>query len=135
MDELLATGLEPLWRVHGVLGVAFGLAAGVVGIWHELRWRTRLKAWKKTTGMIVDEIWEKDDECGKPVIEFDYDGETKRFTSEYGRENIKVSTQTDVIYHPLTGQAEELTWSNRWFFTLIPLLIFVGGIVFYLWEL
>ena len=134
MDARLASGLEPLWRLHTVLGLVFAIACGVFGVWHECRWRERLKGWKRTRGRIVDEHWEKDAECAKPEIEFDYAGETRRFVSKYGRESIEVGAQTEIFYHPLTGEAEEFSQMNRWFFTIVPLVIFVAGIMVTIWE-
>ena len=117
-----------------VFVLAFATACFAVSIWHEFRWRNRLVTWKRTKGRVISIAQERDtktlfgakavDNDGPwPEIEFEFSGESSTFISDYGGTGTpKVGSKVDVIYDPETGEAEWVSFTNRWLFTVIPVL-------------
>lgn len=57
-----------------------------------------------------------------PEVEFAWKGSPHRFISRYGGSGLpRMGTNVDVLYDPATGNAEYLSFSNRWLGTAIPL--------------
>ena len=58
-----------------------------------------------------------------PEIEYTFNGETRHFVSNYGGYGVGVGTPVKIVFDPVTGDAEELKWTNRWAPT-VAMLIF-----------
>ena len=106
-----------------LLGTSFIL----VGVAHEYKWRQRLRHGGVVRGKIVKMVEQTD--SWHPEIEYEFEGRLHYFVSKYS--GGVVGAAMPVVINDETGDAEALTWSNRWLFTIVPLL-FGGGLLFVL---
>ena len=120
--------------------LAFATGCIAVSIWHEFRWRSRLVDWKRTKGRVVNVAQERgmptifggravSHDGPWPEITFEFNGKAETFISDYGGTGTpKVGTEVDVVFDPETGKAEWISLTNRWLFTVVPIIF---GAVFY----
>ena len=104
-----------------LLGVVMIAGAG----YQEWSWRKRLKG-KRYAGRIVAtrDVVRVDETEFYPVVEYDFEGETRKFTSNYGSSiRPRMEASVVVMVAPGTGQAEVLSTSNR----LVGTLALLGG--------
>lgn len=115
------------------------LIAGVLllllAVAHEYSWWRR-RDWVVVPGRVVQvELVGNDrvvDEVlgHKPHIEYSVNGQMRRLRSNYGDigDAIKVGDEVQVCADPNTGAAEQLSWSNRWTFTMVPAVLGLGAL-------
>ena len=120
--------------IGSIVFSAFAAACASVAIWHEIRWRKRLHAWDRTKGTVlgvaegrpIKTLFGGDapsDGGPYPEIEFHWKGSARKFTSGYGESGIpRVGSEVDILFDPASGTAEYLSFTNRWLFTLIPII-------------
>ena len=112
----------------GLIAILVGIVCFGLATWHERTWRQRFQNCKRVVGYIVSEIKHPGEIDTSWRIEYELDGETMQFTSLYGGSKFgEVGDAVTVIHDLNTNTGEHLTWSNRWGFTLFPMLF---GIVF-----
>ena len=97
-----------------------GFAFIAVGVGHELTWRQRLARSRVVPGTIV-EIDRYDDHA---EVEYFLDDQRRRFVSGYSVPSnmIWVGKRVSVAADPDSGDAEIISFSNRWVFTIVPIL-------------
>jgi len=103
-------------NIASTAAVIFAIAGLVVAVVHEIQWRRRLKNWSKTEGTVIGEV-DKEDYV-HAEIEYVHKDRKTTFVSKYGGGGCKVCKTVIVVYDPVSGAAEQLSWSNRWLFTL-----------------
>ena len=120
--------------IGSIVFSAFAIACAIIALWHEIRWRKRLQAWDKTKGRVVGVAEGKpiktlfggeasSDDGPYPEIEFSWNGSAHKFISGYGGSGIpRVGSEVDILFDPASGNAEYLSFTNRWLFTLIPII-------------
>ena len=119
-----------------VLFLTGAAACGIPALWHEIRWRNRLRAWDRTTGTVVGIANGRikflfggesaDNDSAYPEIEFSWKGSAHKFISGYGGSGTPpIGSEVDVLYDPATGNAEFLSTTTRWFWTVFPLIFSV----------
>lgn len=101
-----------------VVGAVFGWLA----LWHEWRWRKRMRNWQVTKGTIVDVDESPSSDVPHPVIEYRRGGTMHRFVSEYGESGagLLVGRTVKVYYDPGSARAEYRSATTRWVFTVVP---------------
>ena len=105
------------WQRALTIFGGFGIGLLTTAIYSEVWWRRRLSRWEETAGTVAGLIEVGDD--SHPEIEFQFDdGSAKRFVSKFARPQARVGESVRVVYDPETGEAEQYTFSNRWFITL-----------------
>ena len=119
--------------IGSIFAFAFASACAVLAFWHEGRWRRRLRVWNGAKGRVVGFAEGKpiktlfggevsSDDGPYPEIEFLWNGSPHRFVSGYGGSGLpRAGAEVDILFDPLTGDAEHLSFTNRWLGTLIPL--------------
>ena len=107
--------------IGSFFSIVFGLACFAGAIVHERKWRHIIRNWKRTTGIVTAEI--DGDETSSPEIEYEDNGKSIRFVSQYGGGAVKPGESVVVMFDPETNQAEQLKWANRWL-PLIALITF-----------
>lgn len=113
-------------------GVAAGLALVSLGLFHEIRWQRRLARWARTHGTVVGSVVDQSDypESYFPEIEYEVEDETRRFVSKYGsKRSPMIGSQVSILFDPAGTGAEQLESSNRWIWTIVPVLFGVFFIV------
>ena len=113
----------------GAIGfVTFGLAAITIAIVHEFAWWRR-RGWIRRRGVIVGFKEDfSDGVCYNPEIQFDTPSGVSRFISKYGSDKKPhLGTPVDIVVDELSGSAEQISASNRFLFTLVPI---VFGLIF-----
>jgi len=117
--------------------LTFAAACGILALWHEFRWRSRLRTWKRTTGRVVGFAVGRpiktlfggtasSDDGPYPEIEFSWRGSAHKFISGYGGSGLpRIGSEVDIFYDPATGNAEYLSFTNRWLGTFIPVIFSV----------
>ena len=113
LDVLLRKGIA-----HSTMMITIGLVFGAFAIWHECRWRRRLRTWIAAEGVVVES--KIIDGSSYSEIEFEFSGTRKRFTPDYSDNNPAVGSRILIIFNPETGKAERFDFSSRWIFTLGP---------------
>lgn len=103
--------------------LAFSIAAVliVIGLFHELRWRTRSRDAIIVQAVVVD-IHGDGDDGYFPELEFVYNGVTRRFRSTYSIPPTPFIGSKVPVMLDCFGESPELyTPRSRWLFTVIPL--------------
>lgn len=135
--ELPVTGTTPrrsakMESIGSFVFLAFAAAFGLFALWHEIRWRNRLRAWERTTGKVVGHTDGRpintlfggkasSDDGPYPEIAFSWRGSAHKFVSGYGGSGLpRIGSEVDVLYDPATGNAEYLSITNRWLGTILP---------------
>ncbi len=107
--------------IGSAIMIATGLVFGALAIWHEWRWRVRLRTWDSAEGVVVES--KIVDGSSYSEIEFEFGDTRKRFTPNYSDNNPAVGSSIAIIFDPETGKAERCDFSSRWIFTLAPGLL------------
>lgn len=92
-----------------------------------------MNTWDRTKGRVVGFAEGKpiktlfgeasSDDGPYPEIEFLWKGSPHRFISGYGGSGLpREGSEVDILFDPLTGEAEHLSFTNRWLGTLIPII-------------
>jgi hypothetical protein len=127
--------------IGSIVAFAFATACAIIAIWHEGRWRRRMKTWEASRGRVVGFAMSKpiktlfggiaaSDDGPYPEIEFSWNGSPHRFVSGYGGSGLpRTGAEIDLLFDPLTGEAEHLSYTNRWLGTVIPLIF--SGVFFW----
>ena len=120
--------------IGSIFAFAFATACAILALWHEGRWRKRIRSWEAARGRVVGFAEGKpiktlfggeasSDDGPYPEIEFPWKGSPHRFISGYGGSGLpRIGSEVDVLYDPTTGNAEYLSLTNRWLGTAIPLI-------------
>lgn len=93
-------------------------------IWHEYSWVVKRRRWKQSKGKIVSHTRFKEGRYGddSPIVEWSFNGERKRFTSNYSRSFDRVGAEINIL-HSLDGaKAEVDTVWTRLFFSIVGVL-------------
>ena len=105
----------------------FGALCIALAVHHEIRWWWRLRRWEAAVGEVTDVQKSTNDDTPKAVVQFWVAGEKREFVSDYGPNTVDVGSSVQIVFDPLGEKAEILSPSNRWLFTLAPLIL---GILF-----
>ncbi|MEM9368009.1 MAG: hypothetical protein AAGD07_18610 [Planctomycetota bacterium] len=110
------------------IGVGF-IAICVAG-WHEWAWYRRQRHCIRLVGRIVDEIEDENDITTRWKIEYEHANVERKFVSAYGGSStMQVGDNAIVVLDLHAGTAEHLTWSNRWVFTVGPMLLGIAFVI------
>jgi hypothetical protein len=114
----------------GVIGfTAFGVLCLILSIWHEYKWHKR-SHWKFAIGVIIDFKVDADADgtTYAPIIEYRSSTGKRSFTSNYSSSGkAQIGSDAKIIISEDGLDAEHYSFSNRWLFTIIPI---VFGIIF-----
>ena len=109
--------------------ITFGILCLLAVIWHEYSW-WRKRDWRRSFGKITGA--EERKRRGKnrnsisyhPVIEYEISTGVSQFSSKYGSSiKPKINSQTRITISPDEQKAEQYTLTNRWLFTIFPLIL------------
>ena len=121
--ERYAKNLEAMERIILLL---FGIACLLLALWHEFRWFKR-RNWLRVQGQVIEIVSAGADDDAHPKIEYSVDDITLNFVSDYGGSSCPAIGDSVVVLHEPSGrQAEHLTQTNRWLFTIVPFLFFMA---------
>ncbi|TWT85173.1 hypothetical protein CA13_66550 [Planctomycetes bacterium CA13] len=105
--------------------VALGIAIASFAIVHERDWRKRLNNTILIDGLVTAELDDPEWENTRAEIEYQINGSSYRFVSNYGTGMLAVGDRVRVAVNTETGDAERLAFVTRWVFTFGPILL--GG--------
>lgn len=104
----------------------FSVTFFCVLLWNEYRWYKMKKNWIKGKGKVVGfrrEISSKNGNHEHPVVEWEYAGEVRRFTSEYQIRQYTIGQEVDILFTHDGIKGEIYSLANRWGVSVASILV------------
>ncbi|HTF97294.1 MAG TPA: DUF3592 domain-containing protein [Cellvibrio sp.] len=93
---------------------------------NEYHWYTRKKYWIKGKGTVIrfrDTAYGPAKTSYKPVVEWQYNGEARQFTSAYSLGDFSLGQEVAIFFAPDGNAAEIYNFRNRSFVSILAILI------------
>lgn len=99
---------------------------------NEYHWYIRKKQWVRGKGKVIrfrDAACDPTKTSYKPVVEWEYHGETRQFTSAYSLGHFELGQEVTILFSPDGNAAEIYNFQNRSFVSVLAILVSLLSIV------